>query len=605
MLVRNLREQGDYERALTVQDENLALAIANEQNIASARKNIAQGMIPQLTERQLRSREEQVMDGLTALNKAKNNLSSIFTPQQVESFMTGMTEEFADFVNVYWNDLKKEFETKRSLTKVYFDKIVRMFMKKLEEQTGISTERVNRPAESSSINEAREIKKLIPNREFIRTIVMRLRDADQVGLSRAYATYYYMLPSDSILQLISEKPEVERQRYFEALTRLLRGVNPNNRYWEGLSKTDLNSLRNTAQMNIPDLANADTIFQLYSDVIPGFMEAYEREREVLLTKTLKRNVEPEDPSVMMGLPYASPAPAPAAVIEQSGYTPAQIARIGRRGLTSRFNEQEKNLGSAGFSQPAAVVASSQFSGLPDEISTVERPRRGRPPNTPSNTPVSTPSFVNRPFSGKTKYQMLQEQLAAQVELGLSSPSQSPAQSGIIPPPRRSANRYGKGIKSGRGIAPKETVYHDFGKFLINGNALDNQLLQVKYQAGGSIPGFSKKIAISDTFQDILNTLIDTGKLNKSQFKELDDGERRALETLMVKAGIGAEFGIKSITPTDELKKKLDRFELLKGMYNAGNNGVEVIHELRSLVLHFMNIGRITRRDALATLMELQ
>ena len=105
MLVRNLREQGDYERALTVQDENLALAIANEQNIASARKNIAQGMIPQLTERQLRSREEQVMDGLTALNKAKNNLSSIFTPQQVESFMTGMTEEFADFVNVYWNDL--------------------------------------------------------------------------------------------------------------------------------------------------------------------------------------------------------------------------------------------------------------------------------------------------------------------------------------------------------------------------------------------------------------------------------------------------------------------------------------------------------------------
>lgn len=604
MLVRNLREQGDYERAIAVQDENLALAIANEQNIASARKNVAMGMIPQLTERQLRSREEMVMDGLTALNKAKNNLSSIFTPQQVESFMTGMTEEFADFVNVYWNDLKKEFETKRNLTKVYFDKIVQMFMKKLEQQTGISTDRVNRPAESSSINEAREIKKLIPDRNFIRTIVMRLRDADQVGLSRAYATFYYMLPSDSILQLISEKPEVERQRYFEALTRLLRGVNPNNRYWEGLSKTDLNSLRNITSSNIPDLANADVIFQLYSDVIPGFMEAYERERDVLLTKTLKRNFEPEDPSVMMGLPYASPAsPVSAPAVLESGYTPAQVAQIGRRGLTSRFNEQEKNLGSAGFSQPAAVVASSQFSGLPDEISTVERPRRGRPPNTPSNTPVSAPSFVNRPFSGKTKYQMLQEQLAAQDAEGRSL-SQSPAQSGIIPP-RRSSGRYGKGIKSGRGIAPKETVYHDFGKFLINGNALDNQLLQVKYQAGGSIPGFSKKIAISDTFQDILNTLIDTGKLNKSQFKELDDGERRALETLMVKAGIGAEFGIKSITPTDELKKKLDRFELLKGMYNAGSNGVEVIHELRSLVLHFMNIGRITRRDALSTLLELQ
>lgn len=587
MLVRNLREKGDYERAIAVQDENLALAIANEQNIASARKNVAMGMIPQLTERQLRSREEMVMDGLTALNKAKNNLSTMFSPQQVEAFMTGMSEEFADFVNVYWNDLKKEFETKRNLTKVYFDKIVQMFMKKLEQQTGISTDRVNRPAESSSINEAREIKKLIPDRNILRTIVMRLRDANEVALARLYATLYYMLPSDSILDILSQQPEVDRQRYFETLQRLLRGVNPNNRYWEGLSKTDMNSLISSARANSPDLSNAETIFQLYAEVIPGFMEAFQRERDALLTKTLKKDIEPEDPSVMMGPPL------------ESGFTPSQVGRLGRRGLTSRFNQQERELGSAGFSQPAAVVASSQFSGLPDEISTVERPRRGRPPNTPSSTPVSSPSFVNRPFTGKTKYQILQEQLAAR-----DAASMSPAQAGVAPPPR-AVNRFGKGVKSGRGIAPKETVYHDFGKFLINGNALENQLLQVKYQAGGSIPGFTKKMAISDTLQDILNTMIDTGKLNRSQFNQLDDGERRALETLLVKSGIGADFGIRTITPTNELKKKLDRFELLKGMYNAGHNGVEVIHELRSLILHFMQIGRITRRDALATLMELQ
>jgi hypothetical protein len=127
------------------------------------------------------------------------------------------------------------------------------------------------------------------------------------------------------------------------------------------------------------------------------------------------------------------------------------------------------------------------------------------------------------------------------------------------------------IKSGRGIAPKPIVFHDFGKFLINGNALDNQLLQVKYQAGGSIPGFSKKIAISDTFQDLMKNLIDTGKLNKSMYKELGDEEKRALETLMIKAGIGADFGIKAVTPTDDLKKKVDRYEILIGNYNGGNN----------------------------------
>jgi hypothetical protein len=186
-------------------------------------------------------------------------------------------------------------------------------------------------------------------------------------------------------------------------------------------------------------------------------------------------------------------------------------------------------------------------------------------------------------------------------------SKRPSESGT-PPPQRFTGRYegmGMRIKSGRGIAPKPIMYHDFGKFLINGNALDNQLLQVKYQAGGSIPGFSKKIAISDTFQDLLKTLIDTGKLNKSMFKELGDEEKRALETLMIKAGIGADFGIKSITPTDDLKKKMDRYEILIGNYNAGNNATEVIHEIRSLILYFMKIGRISKKEAMATLMDLQ
>jgi hypothetical protein len=131
------------------------------------------------------------------------------------------------------------------------------------------------------------------------------------------------------------------------------------------------------------------------------------------------------------------------------------------------------------------------------------------------------------------------------------------------------------------------------------------LLQVKYQAGGSIPGFSKKVALSDTLQDLLKTLIDTGKLNKSLYKELGDEEKRLLETLMVKAGIGSDYGIKSITPNDDLKKKIDRYEILIGNWNAGNNAVEVLHEIRSLILYFMRIGHISKKDAMSTLMDLQ
>jgi hypothetical protein len=180
----------------------------------------------------------------------------------------------------------------------------------------------------------------------------------------------------------------------------------------------------------------------------------------------------------------------------------------------------------------------------------------------------------------------------------TSASASANQSKIISPP---PPKFGRGVKSGKGIAPKPREYHDLGKFLIDGTELEKQVLSIKYQSGAPVPDFTRKTAMSDNLHELVKELIETQKLNKSLMKELDSGERRAFESLLIRSGVGVGLGIKEVTPTHEDKAKMERFKLLQGSFNAGNNSKDLIQELRSLVLYFLNSGRLSKKEALNTL----
>ena len=158
-------------------------------------------------------------------------------------------------------------------------------------------------------------------------------------------------------------------------------------------------------------------------------------------------------------------------------------------------------------------------------------------------------------------------------------------------------------KSGRGLKAKPKSWIEFGKYIINENMLDEGTLQVKTSKGSPIPGYSKKIALSDTLQGIIEDLLETGKLRG--LSDLDDTERRYLETLLIKAGLAHGLGIKKVHQSDEDANKVKRFDLVKGIYDAGNNSTEVIHELRSLILYFIKTKRLNRKDGLEALQELQ
>jgi hypothetical protein len=165
-------------------------------------------------------------------------------------------------------------------------------------------------------------------------------------------------------------------------------------------------------------------------------------------------------------------------------------------------------------------------------------------------------------------------------------------------------------KSGKGIAStcKEQTprWIELGRYRINGRLLDEkQLLSVRYQSGTAVPLFPKMIPISDAFHELLTNLFETKKLDKRLLKELDPEEQRSAEALLVKSGVGRGFGVKEITPANEEAKKIKRFEIVKGSYLAGNNSKDVIHELRSLIIHFVTTGHLSRKEGLRTLVELQ
>lgn len=679
MLVRNLQKKGDYERALLLQEENLALAIANESNVATARKNVNYGIIPEPTQDQLRSREEVIMDGITEINKARNQLLTLFKPEQVASFMSGMSEDTATFINVYWSDLKTILETKKRLTKVYFDKIIQQQSRKLERQAGITTERVRLPTDATTINEVEEIRRLLgPITDPIIEIYRRLL-AMRDPLAISYWDLRSALPDDRELAFVSRMSDSDRQDIFQELSRVTRPINPDPKFWTMIASINDNAEFVAAADNALPVLDMDAIKQVFSDMNPDFFPMYDKQREGIVREINEVQTSRQRAAAAQSKPVPKPRGRPRkqtsldVLADEDPVTEAQ---------------EEAQLGYAGFGQPAAVVEdtmprrgsairrvlqrkkSQQFpaevpaSALPPPgIGPLYQaftgvPRTYEPPlsrqssevfddeshgtfASPRPPPVrgSTGTMLrNRPSSEAGtpppprmtgRYENPATDLMAQLRerptlkpatpRASQRPRPEPVKKGSLADtiqaamkgrrkaiaPDKSGDGFKRKIKSGRGIAPKPIVFHDFGKFLINGNALDNQLLQVKYQAGGSIPGFSKKIAISDTFQDLMKNLIDTGKLNKSMYKELGDEEKRALETLMIKAGIGADFGIKAVTPTDDLKKKVERYEILIGNYNGGNNATEVIHEIRSLILYFMKIGHISKKEAMATLIDLQ
>ena len=127
------------------------------------------------------------------------------------------------------------------------------------------------------------------------------------------------------------------------------------------------------------------------------------------------------------------------------------------------------------------------------------------------------------------------------------------------------------------------------------------MFSIKYPSGAVNPHFPKAVPVSDLFHELLTNLENTKKVDKRILSDLDKDEKKLFEHFIVRSGAGRQFGIMDVTPTDEEKEREERYMIVKGTYLAGNNAQEVINELRSHILYFIDKGRISKSEGLATL----
>jgi len=157
---------------------------------------------------------------------------------------------------------------------------------------------------------------------------------------------------------------------------------------------------------------------------------------------------------------------------------------------------------------------------------------------------------------------------------------------------------------GKGVEVEEQPsYRVFGKYVINIPYLHHKnQLKIKYPSLGSIPSIPP-ITVSEDYKDFINDVLDNGKANQRAFDKLPHHEQAHFEKVCRGAGLLEIFKLKRNGDDDE-KHEVDRFNLLRGNYLGGNNSKDVINELKSLTVKFINGGKITRREGLDMLMEL-
>jgi hypothetical protein len=98
--------------------KQLKLAIANDRNIAQARKGLK---APLPTQKQP---DRVSLDPVENRAQAYSNLVSVLGPRRAEAFLVGQTDSDVMKINIYWQDLKSVLSNKIGLTKPFFDRIL-------------------------------------------------------------------------------------------------------------------------------------------------------------------------------------------------------------------------------------------------------------------------------------------------------------------------------------------------------------------------------------------------------------------------------------------------------------------------------------------------
>jgi hypothetical protein len=148
--------------------------------------------------------------------------------------------------------------------------------------------------------------------------------------------------------------------------------------------------------------------------------------------------------------------------------------------------------------------------------------------------------------------------------------------------------YGKGL-----LLPDdhEERFYNFGKFLLDNDKLNNNVVRIIYKKTGINHPQLKTTIVSDDFIDILQDVVNNSKFNERAYKKLEKEERDFMKSLIEKSGVNKILKIKDLDD-DEEKSLKNRLVVIQGELEIGNNSPILKKEASEIILHFMKNGKI-------------
>lgn len=170
------------------------------------------------------------------------------------------------------------------------------------------------------------------------------------------------------------------------------------------------------------------------------------------------------------------------------------------------------------------------------------------------------------------------------------------QKGSLPRPiqGRGALKIGKGIQ----IESDEKFKH-FGKNIIDISKLKKNILSIRTSSNHPIPNL-ESLTITNELKDFFMDLLDTGKFQPQIFDRLNDTDKSIFLRYIEKSNLMDKFQLRD----EEKDTEMDRFNFLRGAFISGNNAPEIIQELKTYLIRFINKGYVRRGEGLNLLMEL-
>jgi hypothetical protein len=572
----------DYAKGKISQDEIIALQIANDANIAKARKALKMGEIQQPTPAQVASPDELIADVASQEASARSNLERLgFRPQEAAQIVTNIRiDPTLDFASLNANfpaieaDIRKRFNVKL-LTPTFFLDYFRKYSQELEGTTGM---KVFDTGVNGLVNTIGELRSILPTREqFIRLIqrTEQIRRQTRQGtlldpIMNRLNALEQSIPSEVDYNRIEQLNVVERERIIDEIVRATQDL-PSRDQVENAIRGNTEAIQNIAN-SIPDGLGRrlDNIMKEVKDV------------GVIQDEILRR----QEQSANRGSTSSSKKS------EWDGQVILDLDDFSNLNLRGKREFLKSRVDIEGIFDTAGTQLSK---GDIDKLFTdnlfilfeVWLPTYSSKPSGSASTAETASTATGTTQSGVA---------------GVFREGQPKKGKGIIPKIQSSASL--RRMKVGKGLAVKETPsYREYGKYAIHIPQLEQQdILNVKYKSLGQIPKF-KPIPVSDIFRDFILDLLENGKPNARVYTQIAPEERKFFEEMSIGAGVWNGLGLKrTTTSTDEEENK--RFEILRGEYMAGNNNPKVISELRRLVVKMMNDGRIRKNQGVQLLMEL-